>query len=232
MVHSRRRLDAPPGSVQRRGQFLVKPSRCRRRGAGKRTDHQSVPGPQFVEHRMDAVPQSTGDPVADHGVTDRPGHHQPDSRTARIIEDVCHVKHQIGLRRAHPFTDRGTELRRPGHPVPSGKHRVRSRVDSRSERTAALTTTARHDRPAGTGTHPQPEPVHPRATAVVGLECPLALGHGNLSLFGVASAFHPPVRAVDAVAAVKLRASCVLAGAVSVSGSQPYRHVRATVRGY
>lgn len=85
---------------------------------------------------------------------------------------------------------------------------MRSCVDSRSQRTAALTTTTRHDGPAGTSPHPQPEPMHPRATAVVGLERPLALGHGNLSLLRVASAFHPHV--VSGWTRSPLLSSCVL----------------------
>ncbi len=85
---------------------------------------------------------------------------------------------------------------------------MRSCVDSRSQRTAALTTTARHDGPAGTSPHPQPEPMHPRATAVIGLERPLALGHGNLSLLRVASAFHPHV--VSGWTRSPLLSSCVL----------------------
>jgi hypothetical protein len=117
---------------------------------------------------------------------------------------------QVGLRRTHPATDRDTEFRGPGHPVPSRKHRACSCVESRSEGTAALAPTGRHDRATGTGAHAQPESVDARTTAVVGLERPLALGHGNLSSLRVAPAFHPPdVAWVNALAVDKLmRLAC------------------------
>ena len=105
---------------------------------------------------------------------------QSDARSAvgGAVRRSQRVHHEVGLHRPHPLTDRGTELRGPRHPVPRRKHRASSRVESRSELAATLAAAVRHDRPAGAGAHPQPEPMHPRATAVVGLEGPLALGHG------------------------------------------------------
>jgi hypothetical protein len=105
---------------------------------------------------------------------------QSDARPAvgGAVRRSQRVHHEVGLHRPHPLTDRGTELRGPRHPVPRRKHRASSRVESRSELAATLAAAVRHDRPAGAGAHPQPEPMHPRATAVVGLEGPLALGHG------------------------------------------------------
>ena len=88
------------------------------------------------------------------------------------------VHHEIGLHRPHPSSDCRTELRGPRHPVSRRKHRARSRVESRSQLAATLAAPVRHDRPAGPGAHPQPESMHPRPTAVVGLKGPLALGHG------------------------------------------------------
>jgi len=88
------------------------------------------------------------------------------------------VHHEIGLHRPHPSSDCRTELRGPRHPVPRRKHRAKSRVESRSQLAATLAAPVRHDRPAGPGAHPQPESMHPRPTAVVGLKGPLALGHG------------------------------------------------------
>jgi hypothetical protein len=97
------------------------------------------------------------------------------------------VHHEIGLHRPHPLTDRGTEFRGPRHPVPRRKHRAKSRVESRSQLAATLAAPVRHDRSACPGAHPQPEPMHPRPTAVVGLKGPLALGHGCslLVAFGI-----------------------------------------------
>src|ERR1700741_5485735 len=97
------------------------------------------------------------------------------------------MHHEIGLHCPHPSTDGGTEVRRTRHPVPSRKHRARSRVESRSQLAATLAAPVRYDRPAGPGAHPQPEPRHPRPTAGVGLEGLLALGHGwtLLVAFGI-----------------------------------------------
>jgi hypothetical protein len=146
------------------------------------------------------------------------------------------VHHQIGLRRAHPLTDGGTEVCRPRHPVPSRKHRARPCVESRSQLVAALAAPVRHNRSTGPGAHPQPEPMHPRASAVVGLKGPLALGHGCPLL--VASGIRNPRREILIPVGTRLplvSSSVSLAnrrGLRRSGGSQPYRHVRATVRGY
>lgn len=83
---------------------------------------------------------------------------------------------------------------------------------SRSERATALATPIGNDRAAGAGAHPQPEPVNTRTAAVVGLEGPLALGHGNLSLYpyGDRGPSTLPCRsdAPTVTKLVKLRRSC------------------------
>jgi hypothetical protein len=91
------------------------------------------------------------------------------------------VHDQVGLDGTNPLGHRLPKVSRPRHPVLSRKHRAKSRVESRSQRVTALATPARHDGPTCTGAHPQPEPVHARATTVVGLKRPLALGHGYIS---------------------------------------------------
>ena len=71
-----------------------------------------------------------------------------------------------------------------------------SSVTSRSERATALRAPVGHDRPSGPSPHPQPEPVHPRPTPVIGLEGPLALGHGSFSSFRCGSHFPTAVKPV------------------------------------
>jgi hypothetical protein len=146
------------------------------------------------------------------------------------------VHDEVGLHRPHPLTDRGTEFRRPGHSVPRRKHRARSCVESRSELATALAAPVCHDGPACPGPHPQPEPMHPRTATVVGLKGPLALGHGCLSLLRMASAIPPDEISYRRGTQLPLVSSFVsLAsrrGLPVAPGSQPYRHVRATVRGY
>lgn len=106
---------------------------------------------------------------------------------------------------------------------------------SRSQRTTALSAPGGHDRTTGTGAHAQPESVHLRAATVVRLKSPLALGHGSHSLLALAA----PTRRHDThayatwSAVVKLDRSRVTNRRGPRRGrSQPYRHVRATVRGY
>jgi hypothetical protein len=104
---------------------------------------------------------------------------------------VQRMYHQIALRRARTAMDGEPEVSRPRHPVLSRKHSAtpaRDRAESRSERAAALAAPARHDGPTRARTHPQPEAVHTCTTPVVGLESPLALGHGCYSSMKVAPA--------------------------------------------
>ena len=155
----------------------------------KRPDDDTVRGLQFVNDGPCDVAQATGHPMPLHRTADRFGHHQTDAGPVvwHVAMRSQRMHHEIGLHCPHPLTDGGTELRRSRHPVPRRKHRARSRVESRSQLAATLGTPTRHDGPAGPGAHPQPEPVHPRPTAVVGLEGPLALGHGCslLVAFGI-----------------------------------------------
>jgi hypothetical protein len=59
--------------------------------------------------------------------------------------------------------------------------RVRGRRKSGGQLVAALATARRNDGASRTGTHPETEAVNSRATSVVRLERPLALGHGQHS---------------------------------------------------
>ena len=115
-----------------------------------------------------------------------------------------------------------------------------SETGSGSQRAAALTAPAGYDRPAGAGAHPQPEAVHPRASPVVRLKGPLALGHGCFSSLHLA-ADQPADRntRVDTEAVGKLCVSLVTArhpgpcwNCCSVPGRGRIADVRATVRGY
>lgn len=101
------------------------------------------------------------------------------------------MHHQVRLRGANTALDGEPKVSRPRHPVLSRKHLSRpcsNRAESRSERAAALAAPARHDGPTRARTHPQPKTVHTRTTSVVGLESPLALGHGYYSSMKVAPA--------------------------------------------
>ncbi|MDT5237665.1 MAG: hypothetical protein QOD36_3719 [Mycobacterium sp.] len=147
--------------------------------ARQRPDHHPVLGVQFVDHRPRRMAQSTGHPVPLYSAANGFRDHQTDAGSVgAVIRRPQRVHHEIGLHRPHPLTDRGTEFRGPRHPVPRRKHRAKSRVESRSELAATLAAPVRHDRSACPGAHPQPEPMHPRPTAIVGLKGPLALGHG------------------------------------------------------
>jgi hypothetical protein len=160
--------------------------------ARQRADNHPVRRLQLVDHRARDVSQPTRYPMPLHSATNRFRDDQSDARSVAAAGRPQGMHHEIGLRRPHPMTDGRTELRRPSHPVSSRKHRARSRVESRSELAATLAAPIRHDRPAGPGAHPQPEPVHPRPTTIVGLEGPLALGHGCSLL--VASGIRNPPR--------------------------------------
>src|SRR5436190_1436140 len=83
-----------------------------------------------------------------------------------------------------------TRLPRNGRPWSSTRRTSRERIEHRSgcsdgEPRAALPPPRGEDRPAGSGAHPVPEPVHLRPVAVVRLIRPLALGHGRKILVDV-----------------------------------------------
>src|SRR5688500_7104232 len=88
----------------------------------------------------------------------------------------------------------GRPARRPDRTtaVNSGRRRRRACAGNTSggEVLATLAPTAGEDRPARAGTHPQPEAVRLRPTAVVRLE--RALAHEVLPLHGI-DGVHPPV---------------------------------------
>lgn len=165
--------------------------------------------------------QPSGHPMAFHGVTDGFGHDETDPRAGCVRSVVERVYDNIGLYCTHATTDGGTELRGPPHPVSSRKHRARSclrAAESRSECATALATTVGDDGAAGARAHPQPEPMHARTAAVVGLVGPLALGHGNLSLFHLAPApagTEVPSKTVTVQARFKLVRRALLTGAFS-----------------
>lgn len=160
--------------------------------------------------------------MAFHRIPDSFGHDQTDPRAGSVRPVVQRMHHHIGLDCTRATTDGGTELRGPPHPVSSRKHRARSRLrtaKSRSECATALATTVGDDGAAGAGAHAQPEPMHARTAAVVGLVGPLALGHGNLSLFHLAPALvdtEMSSKTVTVQARFKLVRRALLTGAFSV----------------
>jgi hypothetical protein len=178
-----------PGPAQCCPQFLFESRRDGMPAARQRPDDYPILGVQFIDHRARHMAKPTGHPVPLYRAANGFRDHQTDAGpVARSVIRRPHcVHHEIGLHRPHPLTDRGTEFRGPRHPVPRRKHRAKSRVESRSQLAATLAAPVRHDRSACPGAHPQPKPMHPRPTTVVGLKGPLALGHGCslLVAFGI-----------------------------------------------
>jgi hypothetical protein len=150
-------------------------------------DHHPIPRVQFVDDAKSDVTQSAGDPMPDDRVTDGLRHDETDLRSI-AVDGPEGMHDEVGLDGTYSPLDRQPEIRRPCHPVPGRKHRVKSCVESRSQGTAALVAPAGHDGPTGTGAHAQPKTVHACTPSVVRLKGPLALGHGCLSSVTVASA--------------------------------------------
>ena len=175
-----------------------------------------------------------------HRGADRFGHHEAylGSVITAVRKPVVQRMHdEIGLNRPYSLANRDTEISRPCHPVPGRKHCPEPCVESRSQGTAALAATARHDGAACARTHTQPETVHTGPAAVVRLESPLALGHGCFSSFGLVSTTSVTMTLMAAEDVATVGKLIHLAGAAPLrfrrtTESQPYRHVRATARGY
>ena len=110
-------------------------------------------------------------------------------RATAFLPTASHGPREIGggpeavLRRKHGggVTGPGTGGRRPARGL-------------RGEGLASLAPAGGHDGAAGPGTHPGPEAVHTRAATIVGLESPLALGHGTHS-FSQTTVEKPPCHA-------------------------------------
>jgi hypothetical protein len=135
---------------------------------------------------------------------------------------------KVLLHGAYAVPDRCIELGGPLHPVARGEH-LATAPESGRQLAAALTAPAGHDRAPRAGPHPETKPVHPRTTPVVGLESPLALGHGSISLLRMAPhrCTHDQLtraRRSDVVAVGKLvRLARCPARTPKVVGSLPYR---------
>ena len=232
------------GFLQRRPKFGFQARRDRvptsRQGSDHHTSARTEIGRLVVDEVEGSMTQPTGYSVTLHRGTDRLGNHEAylGSVVAAVREPVVQRMHdEIGLNRPYSVANRDTEISRPCHPIPGRKHCPEPCVESRSQRAAALAAAARHDGAACTRTHTQPETVHTGPAAVVRLKSPLALGHGCFSSFSLVST--PPntmtvMAAEDTATVGKL---IHLAGAAPLrfrrtTESQPYHHVRATVRGY
>ena len=130
--------------------------------------------------------------VARDGVADRLRNDKPDSSwvghaTSRDI--------QQGMRSTNPTTRSycGAEIACGHYPVSPLEHEgVDAVLQLRRKLCATLTTTSGQDRPAGAGTHAQPETVHLRATTIVRLESSLA--HSCISVSPAMHVTTAPVR--------------------------------------
>jgi hypothetical protein len=224
---------------QPRAQLLLEACRHSVPATRQRSDHDPVTGVELRHKSPRHMAQPPRHAVALNGRSHRLCHYQPDSRAAvgQLVASL-RVHHEVASHGPHAVLDRRPELRRPGHPVPCRKHR-RTRADSGSQHPPALAPTIGYDRAPGASTHSKPKSVHPRSSAVIRLEGPLALGHGSNLLVRLAPrrlAHRPTTHAeVDVVAVGKLFVS--LANRRGPRGTIPadrcrIADFRATVRGY
>jgi hypothetical protein len=227
-----------PGPLERQPQLLLEARTDRMATTRQRADHDPVPRGEFGQHASRHMAQPAGHSMPLNGGA----HRLPDDKTdlgcvGHRVVDPQRVHDKVGLDGPNPLTDRLPELSGPRHPVLSRKHRAKSRVESRSKRVTALATPPSHDGPASARAHPQPETVHTRTAAVVGLKGPLALGHGYISSIKALHLHPTPTRGhplgVDTgTVRTIMRLACEPRRGTCATRSQPYRHVRATVRGY
>lgn len=186
------------------------------------------------------MPKPTRDAMTCDGIANGFRHDQTDLGCF-VIDGPGRVHDEVGLSSPHSPFDRQPEVRRPRHPVPNRKHVsipcCGSRTASRSERATALAAPTGNDGAPGTGTHAQPEAVHTCTTTVVRLKGPLALGHGCYSSVdcrvGILHRHDVVIPVRTQAQFVRTSVSLASPGAVPrASGSQPCRHIWATVRGY
>jgi hypothetical protein len=109
------------------------------------------------------------------------GDHQTDPRSFGVDVIAADMHDEIGLCSPHSMLDRRTKLGGPCHPVPRWEQGPDYLTESGSQRATALVAPAGDDGAAGAGAHPQTETMHTCTAPVVGLEGPLALGHGYIS---------------------------------------------------
>ena len=133
---------------------------------------------QICHHVAGDMAQPSGQAVPLHGGPDRSRDNQSEFG---IADGMPHIDDHVRLDGSLSVLDRRIEIGRPRHAVTRGKHRRHTGIEgSGSQRATALAAPARHDRPAGPGSHPQPETVHAGTAPVVRLERPLALCHDSL----------------------------------------------------
>ncbi len=141
--------------------------------------HQRSAGqrPQPAPHQM---AQPALHPVPDHGTAHRATDHETHPRRRIGVAGPRQMHDYRAARRpAAPLHCR-REVVATGQSGGSGQQRRRDpgAGDSGRQLAATLEAPRSHDGAPGTGAHPQPEPVSPRAATVVRLERALALGHG------------------------------------------------------
>jgi hypothetical protein len=167
-----------PEAPQSGSQFLSQTGRGDITTAGEGTDHHVLGMVQAGHHIAGDVAQPPGQPMPLHGRSDRSRDNQSEFG---IAGGMPHIDDQIRLHGSLSTLDRRVEIGRPRHAVTRGKHRRHTGFEeSGSQRTSALATPIRHNRPAGPGPHPQPETVHAGTAPVIRLEGPLALCHDSL----------------------------------------------------
>ena len=117
------------------------------------------------------MPQSTADLVAHDSTSDGPGNGEGGGRRPTFSRDgQMHDEPRPSGPSA--AAHRRLDVTGPPHPVRRWQHR--GSLASGGELGATLAPTSGQDRAACAGAHPQAETVNLRATAVVGLERPLA----------------------------------------------------------
>jgi hypothetical protein len=102
-------------------------------------------------------------------------HRRMTSRRAPRGRAALRAHHDSRRARSQSTGSSGTEPEAPVYTL------LRIRPASRSQRATALAATTGHDGASGPCPHPQPKTVHLGTAPVVGLERPLALGHGCFS---------------------------------------------------
>lgn len=123
---SRVRLGQHTDAGQPRAQLMLEACRNRVTTARQSPDHDPVSCVKLCDQAPCHVAQASCDSMSLHGRTHRLAHHQTDSRAGfAVLLAPLRVHDKVPLDGPPPVSHRGTELRRPGHPVPRRKHRRR-----------------------------------------------------------------------------------------------------------
>lgn len=143
---------------------------------GQRSYDNQATGGKYGQAFADKMPKLALHPRPDDGTTDGFAHDETRTyregtppRRVRVKSTVAHVDDQERPSGPASSAYRDREFFAPPQPM-LGRQHVMTWWKSGGQTGATLATAGREDRAAGTGTHPQPEPVGLGATAVVRLE--------------------------------------------------------------